>query len=142
MDGAVLIDAAGRLYGYGISIRSSNVLNGFGTRHAAGLSASLMGATAFVVSEEEKKIKVFKEGKMIMQIDALEKGIEHKTSEISNLLESIGIGALGFASITTLGIIGVSFMSGVMVFGGSYYLISKLIDQIKKTNLTHNIYKP
>jgi hypothetical protein len=141
IDGAVLIDLRGNLYGYGISIRSSNVLYGFGTRHAAELSASLKDTTAFVVSEEEKKIKIFKKDKMIMQIDALEKGIEKKTSEISNLLESIGVGALGFASLTALGIVGVAFIQGVMVFGGSYYLVSKLIKTIRQSNLTHNIYK-
>lgn len=142
MDGAVLVNSNGDLYAYGVSVNSTEVLKGFGTRHAAGLSASLKNTTAFVVSEEEKKIKVFKSGKMIMQIDALEKGIEKKSSEISNLLESAGVGALGIISMTTLGVVGIAFMQGVVVFGGSYYLLMKFLDQIKKTNLTHNIYKP
>ena len=129
IDGAVLVSPQGKLYAYGVLIKSNRVLKDFGTRHSAGLSASLKGATAFIVSEEERKIRVFRDGKMVMQIDSLEKGIERKSNDISNLLESIGVGALGFISAPFLGFAGITFIPGVIVFGGSYYLISKLMEK-------------
>lgn len=126
LDGAVIINKKGYVEAYGVRIKSNKILNGFGTRHSAGLSVSLKGATAFIVSEEDSKIRVFKKGKKIMQIDTLEKGIEKRVPEINKLLESIGIGTLGVVGVSSIGLVGVSLIPGVIVFGGVWYLIKKL----------------
>jgi 3-deoxy-D-manno-octulosonate 8-phosphate phosphatase KdsC-like HAD superfamily phosphatase len=137
MDGAVVLDKDGNLISYGSKLKSDKIMKNFGTKHSAGLSvASIEDNIAFLLSEEESKIKIFKHGKIIMQIDALEKGIENKTSEISKLLESLGIGTLGSFGVgvvaTSVGVLGVTFIPGVLVFGGTYYLINKLNDWRKR----------
>ena len=72
------------------------------------------------------QLRIFKNGKLIMQADALEKGIEKKSSEISQLLEGAGVGVLSVIGVTSIGIIGITLIPGVIVFGGAYYLLKKL----------------
>lgn len=127
MDGAVLVRVNGELYAYGVSIKSNQILKDFGTRHSAGISASLKGAKAFVVSEEDKKIRVFDKGKMVMQIDALQKGIEKNIPEALLIFESIGVGAVGTIGFGALiPTIGITLIPGIIFFGGSYWLFNKL----------------
>jgi hypothetical protein len=130
IDGAVIVDKEGMMKAYGAKIKSDRIFLNFGTRHAAGYNASYnKDTTAYLVSEEEEKVKVFRDGKLIMQIDPKEKDIEKKTPEINNLLEGIGFGtasSVGMGILTTsLGVAGVSFFPGVIVFGGAYYLLKK-----------------
>ncbi len=137
MDGAVILDKRGNMVSYGVKVESKKVLRNYGTRHSAALSASFIkNNTSFVLSEEDRKIRVFKKGKIVMQIDTLEKGIEKKVSEISHILEGIGVGTLGTigAGIIagSVGFAGITFIPGVIVFGGAYYLIKKLKESSKK----------
>jgi hypothetical protein len=128
MDGAVILDKFGILVAYGVKIKSNRIFPNFGTRHSAGMSASVNeGTTAYVISEEDKKIRVFKGGRQVMQIDALEKQIERKIPEITNLLGSIGFGTLGSIGASVLfPTLGIAFLPGVIVFGSGYWIISKI----------------
>jgi DisA bacterial checkpoint controller nucleotide-binding len=137
IDGAVIINHKGVMENYGVMIQSERTMKGFGTRHSAGLNASLVkGTTAFVISEEDKKIRVFKDGKIILQVDALEKGIEKRTSEIGGILASIGAGTIG-----TLGLgvlipnFGLTLIPGVLIFGSTYFLLKKLKDASENKKL-------
>lgn len=128
IDGAVIINHEGILENYGVMIELHKPMKGYGTRHSAGLNASMIkDTTAFVISEEDRKIRVFKGGKIILQIDALEKGIEKRTSEIGEILTSIGAGTVG-----TLGLgmlipsIGLALIPGVILFGSTYFLLKKM----------------
>ncbi len=141
VDGAVIIDAQGNVKDYGALIKNTQPFKGFGTRHAAALTASNNGNTSILCSEEERKVKIFKKGKLIMQVDALQRDIEKKVPEISNLLESndvksllesLGIGFVGTAAVSVLApAIGVAFIPGVLVFGGGYFAIKKLLENRK-----------
>ena len=136
MDGAVIIDKKGFVSSYGSKIKTTKVFTNYGTRHSAGLSASLIkGNTAFVISEEDRKIRIFKQGKVVIQIDALEKGIEKKVPQINQFLESLGFGTIGSLSTTaittTAGIVGISFLPGVIIFA-SIYLLLKNINSFSK----------
>jgi hypothetical protein len=140
MDGAVIINNRGFMIAYGVKIKATKVLKNFGTRHSAAYSASLIKNTkCFLVSEEESKVKIFKDGKIVMQIDALQKGIENKASDINHLLESIGFGTVGSLSVgvllPTLGLAGlaISFLPGVLIFGTSYYILKKITILNKKS---------
>jgi len=137
IDGAVLVNDEGKVYAYGTKIKSTRILKNFGTRHSAGLSASAYsGVEVFVVSEEDRKVRIFKNKKLIIQIDALEKGMEKKSSEINNLLESIGIGTLGTVGTAILApAIGISLIPGVIIFGGAYYLIKRIKESEKKKQI-------
>jgi len=126
IDGAVIIDKEGNVKEYAVLIKNSKAFMGYGTRHAAAIKASQNGNTAILCSEEEKKVKIFKNGKYVMQIDSLEKGIEKKTNHIAIMLETLGAGLVGtVGAVTVAPTLGVALLPGVIVFGGSYYALKK-----------------
>ncbi|MCK9596009.1 DNA integrity scanning protein DisA nucleotide-binding domain protein [Candidatus Pacearchaeota archaeon] len=131
MDGAVIIDNKGIMKAYGVMIKSRKTFKNFGTRHSAGLSASsIKGNIVFVVSEEDRKIRILKEGKMIMQIDALEKNVEKSVSSAAKILESIGAGTIGAIGTGILApSLGIALLPGVILFGSAYYLTRYLINK-------------
>ena len=127
IDGAVIIDKNGFVKAYGAMIKSNKTLKNFGTRHSAGLSASAKGNLVVLVSQEDMKVKILKNGKMIMQIDALQKGVDKEVSQAVNLLESVGAGTVGTIGTGLLvPSLGLAFLPGILVFGSAYYL-GKLI---------------
>src|SRR3989344_3393115 len=68
IDGAMIIRKDGKLIAFGAMINDSSPFKGFGTRHAAAIGASKNNNTSILASEEDRKVKIFKNGKYIMQI--------------------------------------------------------------------------
>ncbi|MFA5070761.1 MAG: DNA integrity scanning protein DisA nucleotide-binding domain protein [Candidatus Pacearchaeota archaeon] len=127
MDGAVIINKDGMMKAYGVMIKAKKTFKNFGTRHSAGLSASTKGNIVFVISEEDKKIRILREGKMVMQIDALQKNVERSVSNAAGILESIGIGTIGTIGTGLLApSLGIALLPGVILFGSAYYLLKYL----------------
>ena len=124
MDGAVIIDKNGIMKSYGAMIKSKTTFKNFGTRHSAGLTSSMVkGNLFFVVSEEDKKVRILKNEKMIMQIDALQRDVEKSVPYAVDLLESVGAGALGtIGTGLLLPALGITLIPGIIVFGSAYYL--------------------
>lgn len=132
IDGAVIISSKGEVTAYGAMIKKTKPFIGYGTRHAAAVTAASNGNTSILCSEEERKVKIFKKGKLIMQIDALQKNIEQEIPRISLFLETIGAGFLGTIGATALApALGLAFLPGVIIFGASYFAIKKMINHIK-----------
>ena len=133
IDGAVIITKKGYLKAYGVMIKVRKILKNFGTRHSAALSASIGDNLVFLVSEEDKKIRVLKNEKLVMQIDALQKDVEKSVHAAVNILESIGagtIGALGTGLLVPA--LGISLLPGIIVFGSAYYLGKMLSKYFKR----------
>jgi DNA integrity scanning protein DisA with diadenylate cyclase activity len=128
MDGAVIINHDGFVEAYGAMIKSTTTFKNFGTRHSAGLSASKKkGNLVVLISEEDKKVRILREGKMMMQIDALQKNVEKSVPEVIHLLESVGAGTLGTIGTSLLvPSLGLALLPGVIVFGSAYYLAKAL----------------
>lgn len=127
MDGAVIINKKGFVTAYGVRIKSTKVFKNFGTRHSAAISAAIGDNLVVIVSEEDKKIRILRKGKMIMQIDALQRNVEENVSGAVKMLETIGAGAVGtIGTSLLLPALGISFLPGVIFFGSAYYL-GKLI---------------
>lgn len=123
MDGAIILDEKGNLKAYGAMIRSTKVYKNFGTRHSASISASKKAELVVMVSEEDKKVRIFKKGKMVMQIDPFQKGVEKSVPEAVNVLESVGAGTLGALGTTILvPSLGIYLVPGIVLFGSAYYL--------------------
>ena len=134
LDGACIIDTKGFLIAYAVNIKNTKTFTGFGTRHAAAYTASLHKNTSILASEEDKKIRIFKDGKLVMQIDPLEKNIEYHTKEAVNVLESIGAGSIATIGTSILApTLGVTLLPGIIIFGSTYYLV-KLIRKKQKGN--------
>src|SRR3989344_700938 len=127
MDGAVIIDENGFLVAYGTMIKSTKVYRNFGTRHSAAISASKKAELVVMVYEEDKKVRIFKAGKMVMQIDPFQKGVERSVPQAVNVLESLGAGTLGALGTTLLvpGL-GIALLPGIVLFGSAYYLTQSL----------------
>ena len=130
MDGAVVIDKYGMLRAYGVLIKTTRTFKNFGTRHSAALSASEKGNLVVIVSEEDRKVRILKDGKMVMQLDALQKGVEKSVPRAVNLLESLGAGTIGAIGTSLLvpGL-GIALLPGVVVFGSAYYLGKMLMNR-------------
>ncbi len=128
MDGAVIIDKKGFLKAYGAMIKTTKTFKNFGTRHSAAITASYKkGNFVLVVSEEDKKLRILVEGKMLMQIDSLDKNVTKSVSDAVNLLESVGAGTMGTIGASLLvPAVGIALLPGIVVFGSAYYL-GKLI---------------
>jgi DNA integrity scanning protein DisA with diadenylate cyclase activity len=127
MDGAIILDKSGMVKAYGAMVKSKKAFRNFGTRHSAGLSSSYNGNTAVIVSEEDRKIRIMRNGKMVIQIDALQKNVEKSVHGAVEILESVGAGTLGAIGTGLLvPTLGIAFLPGVVLFGSAYYL-AKLI---------------
>lgn len=124
IDGAVIIDKEGLVEAYGAMIKSKFSLKNFGTRHSAALTASKkIGNLVIIISEEDRKIRILKEGKIVMQIDALQRDVEKSVPKAMQFLESIGAGTIGTIGTGILvPSLGITFLPGVILFGSAYYL--------------------
>ena len=127
IDGAVIVNHEGFVLDYGAKVDSKRVFKGYGTRHSAAYSASFCKNTvAILISQEEKKIKIFRQGKIIVQIDALEKDVAKHVEEANDLLESIGVGTLTTVGVGALApALGIAVVPGILLFGVPYYLFKK-----------------
>jgi len=133
MDGAVIINKNGFVSAYGVKIKSTKILKNFGTRHSAGLSAAIGDNLVVIVSEEDKKIKILRKGKMIMQIDALQKDVEKNVPKAVQILESIGAGTIGaIGTSLLLPALGIAFFPGVIIFSSAYYLGKAIKKKLEK----------
>ncbi|MCD6549525.1 diadenylate cyclase [Candidatus Micrarchaeota archaeon] len=128
VDGAVIIDPSGRVKAYGARILNTKTEKGYGTRHSAAKGASERGAIAVLASEQDKVVRIYKEGKKIMEINPFTKNIEKNISKIIRFLDSPEAAGLlaGAAAIPFVG------APGVIVFAGSYLVSKKALEMIKK----------
>lgn len=133
MDGAVILDKTGLVTAYGVMIKSKKTFKNFGTRHSAGLSASMGDNLVVIISEEDRKIRILRKGKMVMQIDALQKNVEKSVPEAVKILESLGAGTVGTIGTSLLvPSLGIAFLPGVVLFGSAYYLAKIFGKHFKK----------
>jgi DNA integrity scanning protein DisA with diadenylate cyclase activity len=130
VDGACIINPQGNLIAYAVQILNVKPRGYGGTRHQASYTASLNGNIVIISSEEDAKVRIFKEGKLVIQIDSLEKNIETRTSEAVSFLESIGVGTIGTIGVSVLApSFGLTLIPGVIIFGTAHYLSQKLFDK-------------
>ena len=132
-DGAVWIKNNGELIGYGIMMTKPIPVLNKGTRHASAVSASSQnGNKVFLISQEDKKIKIFKQGEIIMQLDVLEEGVEKNTGNAINILESVGAGAgATILAGMVFPAVAIAVIPGIFLFGSSHFIIKTLVNKGK-----------
>lgn len=133
MDGAVIVKNNGMMEAYGVMIKANmlSMIKNLGTRHNSGMSASMTrGTTAYVLSEEEGKIRIYKEGKLVLEIDGKNKEVEKRIPEITKIMESVGWGTATMVGVGLLApAIGIVAIPGITIFAvgsGAVYLLKKL----------------
>jgi len=131
IDGAVILDNKGTVKAYGVLIKTKKAYKNFGTRHSAAITASEDEKNfVLLVSEEDKKLRIFKKGKMIMQIDPEHKDVQKSISSATRILESIGVGTVGTIGVGILApALGITLLPGVVVFGAAHYFGKRLFSK-------------
>lgn len=134
LDGAVLFSEKGKMFAYGAKLKKSKTIQGFGTRHAAasGITTSTK-STAILVSEESSLIKVFREGRTILQMDSREKPQKLNDKIVAFLSE--GDTALLAAAGASAAVAGPALLLGpvlapIIIVGGSVYLAMRTAARI------------
>jgi DNA integrity scanning protein DisA with diadenylate cyclase activity len=131
LDGAVLLSPDGKFIAYGSRITKSSTLPGHGTRHAAarGISQIKEGVTSVLISEESGWIKVFQDGDIVLETDAVDvsPGIMRKVAKFlanrdTALLVSAGIAGAAVGGIPTL-----------VLAGGMYLIVRTAFTSITST---------
>lgn len=131
IDGAVILNKKGKVEAYGVLIKTKSTYKNFGTRHSAAMTASEdKDNFVLLVSEEDKKLRIFKGGKMVMQIDPEQKNVEKSVPHATNILESIGVGTVGTIGVGLLApTLGITLLPGIVVFGAAHYFGKKLMSK-------------
>ena len=134
LDGAFLVCDDGTLTAFGARIVKSRALPGYGTKHAAatGVTEHIKNSSAILVSEENQWIKIFKNGKIVLEMDSsktppsvMHNVVTFLTDNDTALLATAG------ASAAIMGFIPVVIVSGT-------YLAIKTASGIIKRSLKHN----
>ena len=129
LDGAFLIHDDGTIYAFGARILKSKALPGYGTKHAAatGITGHIKNSSAILVSEENQWIKIFKNGKIVLEMDSLKTppSVMHKvitfvTDNDTALLATAG------ASAAIMGIV------PIVIVSGTYLAIKTASGMIKR----------
>ncbi len=132
LDGAVLIGDNGEIIAYGTKLKKSKAIPGFGTKHAAaaGITEYIKGSTAILVSEEVNWIKVFQNGKIVIEMDDEDtpKSLDEK---IVSFLSDGDTALLTAAGISTA-LLGPVAIAPLIVVGGTYLAIKTATGVIKK----------
>ncbi len=113
LDGAFLVDEDGTLVAFGARIVKSKALPGYGTKHAAavGITSHIKNSTAVLVSEESQMTKIFKNGKLIVEMDSsktpkpiMDKVVSFITDNDTALLATAGVSAaiMGFIPVVVV----------------------------------------
>lgn len=132
LDGAVVVSNTGDLIAYGVKIKKSIPVPGYGTKHAAaaGITTHVTDSIAVLVSEEINWVKVFKEGKIILEMDSEENPKSMENKIISFLSE--GDTALLTAAGISAAILGGAAVAPIMIAGGTYLAIKTATGIIRK----------
>ena len=132
LDGAVLISYSGKILAFGAKLKRSRPVPGYGTKHAAaaGITEHIRDSTAILVSEESNWIKIFQEGKIVMEMDSEDNPKSFEDKIIDFLSE--GDTALLTAGGVSAAILGGAAVAPIMIVGGTYLAIKTATGFIKK----------
>jgi len=131
LDGAILLSDSGEILAYGAKIKKSKPVLGHGTKHAAasGITNYIKNSTAILVSEEINWIRVFQNGKIIMEMDpqTMESSttLNHKIASFLSDKNTALLTATGI-SAAVLG------LAPTLIIGGTYLTVKTATGIIKR----------
>ena len=129
VDCSTIIDTNGMCIAYSAQILNVKPFSNYGSRHCAAFTASQNDNIVVMSSEQDKKCRVFHNGKLILELDPFSKStIKEKTDYSTKILEMAGAGILGTMGTTILmPSLGLSLIPGLIVWGVSYAILKKII---------------
>jgi len=131
VDGAIVINEQGIIKAYGVRLTNQKTLPGKGTRHSAAVGASKQKSISILGSEEDKVVKIFKQGKEIMQINPHTKGVENHLDRIVRAINKPESAIIAGGAIAGA-IAGIAILPGIVIFTGSVFVARKVMDLAKE----------
>ncbi|MBS3168081.1 diadenylate cyclase [Candidatus Woesearchaeota archaeon] len=130
LDGAFLIGDDGTFVSFGARIKKSKALPGYGTKHAAavGITKHIKNSSAILVSEESGWVKIFKDGKIVLELDSTKKSpqLMHKVVNFITDNDTALIATAGVSAAIT-GVL------PIVIVSGTYLAIKTASGIIKKS---------
>ena len=131
LDGAVVIDKAGEMLEFGVTLKNHLTFLGHGKRHAFALGTSkLPNVVCILTSEEDKHVRLLREGVCVADVDSrsyVPANLRHKVVEVLDTpLSKVLIGAGIATSILTLNPI-----PAIVTITGSTVIVSFGFDKLK-----------
>ncbi len=124
LDGAIII-RNGKVVDVGARIKTRKSLRGHGTRHAAAFSiSSLPGVVAVLSSEEDRMVRIFREGRLYVEMDPRTGSRVGLLDKIADIVTSSDFSLLASSGIASVAL-GVNPLAALFVFAGSYVITSK-----------------
>lgn len=131
IDGAVVINSAGKILAYGAHLSRQSPLQGHGTRHAAAKGISTQpGITAVLASQEGKVVRIFKNGVQLIEINPYTKGVETQMDKVVSFINRPEAALVTGAAVGST-VLGIALLPGIVVFAGSYYIANKIFNFAK-----------
>ena len=132
VDGATIVDARGNLEEFGVTLTRQQTFLSHGKRHAFALGTSRRkGVVCVLASEEDKHVRVFRDGMCVVDMDSrtrIPETIRHKVIDLLDTPLSKVLIASGIAtSILTLNPI-----PAIVTITGSTVIVSYGFDRLKK----------
>jgi len=122
LDGAIILSDNGKIINYGAEIIKTSVYKGYGTRHSAALGISkIPEVTAITASEEDGCVRIFKAGRLLVEINPLTKTPKTLSDRISDMITNPNLPLLGGGGLASLAF-GVNPLMAAIIFTGSYII--------------------
>ncbi len=119
LDGAIIV-VGNEVVDAGAKIRKTKTFPGHGTRHSAGLGISTIpGVISVLSSEEDGMVRVFKEGRLVMEINPSTGEEPTLLDRIASLLSKKEVQILGSGGIASVAL-GLNPFVATLIFAGSY----------------------
>ncbi len=133
IDGAVVVGTDGAIKAYGVRILEQAAQAGNGTRHSAAMGVSKdTNVLAILCSEEDKKVKLFRNSKQIAQINPFTKGVENNIYKVVNVVNKPEALIVAGSAIAAP-LLGIALLPGVIIFSGSYYVAKNIMNFTQRT---------
>ena len=131
LDGALVV-RKGKVVDAGARIKAKERFRGHGTRHSAAFSISkTRGVVSVLSSEEDRKVRIFKNGRLYVEMDPYTKNkvsVMEKIAEIVTNNDASVLASAGLASAA----LGINPLAAIFVFAGSYVITSKGMASIRQ----------
>lgn len=132
IDGATIIGKNGELKEFGVTLKNSSTFLGHGKRHAFALGTSkLSNIVCVLASEEDKHVRLFRDGACVADINSGEYTPSHIRQKIVDVLDT-PLSKVLIASGIATSILTLNPIPAIITITGSSVIVSYGFDKLKK----------
>ncbi len=132
LDGGIIIDDKGYVKAYGAKIKKTKIFLGHGTRHSAALGiSSVKNVISILSSEEDGMVRIFREGKLIAEINPKTGENQKLLDRLSDILTQPDIQIATSGGVASL-LLGLNPLFAGAIFTGSWIVTKYGLASIKE----------